>query len=492
MPSRAEVEVLRPPPKDPFSGPRVPLTGLLSFSREPERFHRKVTQGTVNFVKPGEFFFIQEGTAGVRVESSKATVKVGDQVEVAGFVDTSRAIASLTEAVARPVGHGTLPPPEFITVKRLLAPQIVRRAGPDVAEDHAGGLVRFNALLNDVEWRRADGLLTFYLVSEGHPFRAFLPASKRPEIPWAAGSQVEVTGACDLEFKPGGVGARGAVVNDFALWLRTPEDVRVVRAAPWWTPLRLGLTLGGTIVVLAVTLGWVGLLRRRVSRQMGIIGEKLRSEAVSAERNRIARDLHDTLEQQLAGVALQLDGAGETIHEDPVAASKAVTLARRMLRHTRSEARRSVWDLRSQVLELHGLPAALRTLAESAVSRSGPVATVQVTGESRQLPPGKEFQMLRVAQEALANALKHSEARHIVITLENTPEATRLCISDDGKGFAPGALTHSDNPHFGVLGMQERAARIGAELSIIGSPGAGCIVTLTLPVTAPEMQIAPA
>jgi signal transduction histidine kinase len=92
-----------------------------------------------------------------------------------------------------------------------------------------------------------------------------------------------------------------------------------------------------------------------------------------------------------------------------------------------------------------------------------------------------EFQLLRVAQESLANAIKHSGAKRIVISLEITPEAIRLRISDDGLGFAPGALTHSESPHFGVLGMQERAAKIGAELSIVGTPGAGCVVTLSLP-----------
>jgi len=137
------------------------------------------------------------------------------------------------------------------------------------------------------------------------------------------------------------------------------------------------------------------------------------------------------------------------------------------------------------VLELQGLPAALRALTESAGGPSGPAVTVQVTGEGRVLPAGVEFQLLRVAQEALANAIKHAGAKRVVISLETTPEATWLRISDDGKGFAAGALTHSEHTHFGVLGMQERAVRIGAELSIVGTPGAGCIVTLSLPGNPP-------
>ena len=484
--SMQEVEMLKPPPSDPFQSVRVPLGELLAFSRKPERFHRKVTRGVVNFVLPGEFFFLQEGTAGVRVESSTAKVQVGDVVEVAGFVDISRSIASLTEAVARRVGNASVPEPETVTVRTLLRPEIARRSGAGKVKDYAGGVVRLRALITEIEWRKREHLLTLFLVSEGHRFRTFLPVSGSPsELRAAVGAEVEVTGVCDLEFKPTGVGVRGAIVNDFSLWLRTPQDVRVLRAAPWWTPVRLGLTLAATSTVLVLTLAWVWLLRRQVARQMAVISEKLRGEAVSAERNRVARDLHDTLEQQLTGVALQLEGAEETIREDPVAASKAVMLARRMLRHTRLEARRSVWDLRSQVLELQGLPAALQALAESASGPSGPEVTMQVTGERGVLPAGVEFQLLRVAQEALANAIKHARAKRVVISLETTPEATCLRISDDGKGFAPEALTHSEHTHFGVLGMQERAVRIGAELSIVGTPGAGCIVTLSRPCNPP-------
>jgi signal transduction histidine kinase len=137
-------------------------------------------------------------------------------------------------------------------------------------------------------------------------------------------------------------------------------------------------------------------------------------------------------------------------------------------------------------LELQGLPAALQALAESFSGHGGLEVTVQTSGASQLLPAGVEFQLLRVAQEALANAIKHSGAKRIVIALEYLPGVTRLRVSDDGQGFAPGALTHAGGPHFGVLGMQERALKIGAELSIVGSPGAGCVVTLTLPETTPN------
>jgi signal transduction histidine kinase len=214
---------------------------------------------------------------------------------------------------------------------------------------------------------------------------------------------------------------------------------------------------------------------------MAVISHKLQNEAVIEERNRMARDLHDTLEQQLAGVSLQLDDIQETVREDPRAAQDALDLARRMLDFTRTEARRSVWDLRSQILELHGLETAIRAMAESGSHLSRPIIQVNVTGEPRRLPAADSYNLLRMCQESLANALKHAHAGRIDITIEYLPEEVRLTVSDDGQGLAPGMLEHSANPHFGVLGMRERARKIGAALKIDGNPGAGCTVSIVLP-----------
>jgi signal transduction histidine kinase len=218
---------------------------------------------------------------------------------------------------------------------------------------------------------------------------------------------------------------------------------------------------------------------------MEIISGKLHDEAVAEERNRMARDLHDTLEQQLVGVSLQLDETEDVVREDPQAALESLALARRMLEFTRVEARRSVRDLRSQVLETQGLEAAIRALALNASHASGPSIAFDVRGKSFPLPAAVAYHLLRMSQEALTNSLKHAHAEHIRITLEYTPNQIRLGISDDGRGFSHGTLGHTENSHFGLLGMRERAAKIGAELTIAGKPGAGCLVSITLPMKSP-------
>jgi signal transduction histidine kinase len=487
----ADLDVLEAPLSDPFQAPHVPINQLLPFSPKLDRYHRKVTEGIVNFVLPGQFFFIQEGTTGVRVDSSSAAVQVGDRVEVAGFVETSRTFAAMRDAVARTVARDVPPRVETVTLEQILQPEIADPRVPVSEMDFSGRLVRLQGVIDKIEKHEDDDSFRLLVSSGERIFSAFLGARDQTDTTtWQEGAKIEVTGVCELEFTaPGSIGRKSADIAGLKLWLRSPEDIKVLAVPSWWTPRRLAFAAGGLGVVLSLALAWGVMLRRQVLRQMEVISGRLRYEAVSEERNRIARDLHDTLEQQLVGVALQLDGAEKVIHKANEPALESVRLAGRMLRHTRMEARRSVWDLRSQVLELEGLAAALRALGANSGSSAGTVVEVQVTGETRKLPLRADFQILSIAQEALANALKHAHAKHIVISLESTAVVTRLSVLDDGCGFTPDMLERTDLSHFGVLGMQERAGKIGAELAITGTPGAGCLVSLTLPFQTAKTSI---
>jgi signal transduction histidine kinase len=292
------------------------------------------------------------------------------------------------------------------------------------------------------------------------------------------GDRLRLVGICELTTTH--ALPRIGWVDGFRLHLSGPEGAEVIAKAPWWTPRRLLVALGVMSAVAFVGLAGTWVLRRRVRRQMEIIGDSLRAEAVGKERDRIARDLHDTLEQQLSGVALQLDGLDDVVKGNPAAASKVLLVARRMLRYTRLEARRSVWDLRSKILEEQGLLAALRDMVESSAGPAGPKLEVQVVGGERSHPAGLEFHLFRIAQEALANAIKHGEARTIVIRLENTPGCFRLSVCDDGRGFDPQAKLGAPGPHFGLLGMRERAAKAGVELNVDTAPGKGCTISVTV------------
>jgi signal transduction histidine kinase len=315
--------------------------------------------------------------------------------------------------------------------------------------------------------------------NDGTVFEAILPHGSAPPPVFLPGDRLQLTGICELTTThplP-----RPEWVDGFRLRLADAAAITLLHRAPWWTPGRLLAALGAmTGLAVFGTLGTL-FFRRVVRRQARVIGEKMSDEAVFGERDRMARDLHDTLEQQLAGVALQLDGLAKVAQRDPAQISSRLGLARRMLRHTRVEARRSVWDLRSKVLEIQGLGTALRSMAAGVSSEDGPAVTLEIGTLTRPLPVGSDFHLLRIAQEALANAIKHAAARNVVIALHETPDAVVLSVRDDGCGFSPAPPEAPITSHFGLLGMRERVEKIGASLDIQSSPGRGCTVTVTLP-----------
>lgn len=327
---------------------------------------------------------------------------------------------------------------------------------------------------------RGEAILQFS--KGGRFFEGFLPEQNKQHPVLTAGDRVRLTGICELTTSQ--ALPRIDWVDGFRILLPENGGIEIVSRAPWWTPLRLLYALG--IMSGAAALGFFGtwLLRRQVKGQMLIISDKLRNEAVGEERDRMARELHDTLEQQLSGVALQLDSLDHAITRNPAAAADTLSLARRMLRYTRVEARRSVWNLRSKILEQDGLAAALRAITETS-GPAGPIMEVVITGAERLLAPGADLHLLRIAQEAITNSIKHGGAAHIRIGLEYLPEITRLSIDDDGSGFDPAAANKAAGSHFGLLGMRERAGKIGASLTIVSSPAQGCCVTVALPFRTP-------
>lgn len=313
-----------------------------------------------------------------------------------------------------------------------------------------------------------------------HVFEVLVPVGRAPLPDLVLGDRLGFTGICELTTTH--ALPRIGWVDGFRVHLPGPEGLTILHRAPWWTARRLLVALGvsSALAMLGLVGTWV--FRQRVRRQMAIIGDRLRAEAVGKERDRIARDLHDTLEQQLSGVALQLDGLDDVVRSNPPAAAKVLSVARRMLRYTRLEAHRSVWDLRSKILEEQGLVAALRDMAEASSGPVGPKISVRLAGEVRRLSATTEFHLFRIAQEALANAIKHSGARAVLLSLSYSAGDLQLSVQDDGQGFAPDAPRAHPGPHFGLLGMRERAEKIGAILAFKTQPGAGCTVAITIAV----------
>jgi len=200
--------------------------------------------------------------------------------------------------------------------------------------------------------------------------------------------------------------------------------------------------------------------------------------AVLAERNRIAREVHDTLAQGYVGVSVQLEVLSELLRGNNTAkAVKHLDTARQHVREGLAEARQSIWALRSQDTGENTLPVKLRRATEQA-NGNGTEATFSIFGAYRPMPPGMEREFLRVGQEAIHNVKKHAGARHLAVQLEYGPAEVALVVRDDGRGFKVNEAVDSPPGHYGLTGMRERADAIGGTLELTSDLGSGTTVRL--------------
>ena len=231
------------------------------------------------------------------------------------------------------------------------------------------------------------------------------------------------------------------------------------------------------VLVIAAILLLVALLHR-----LRVIELRARYSAVLGERNRIAIEIHDTLAQNLAGIGLQLDSITMLSTEVPKALRRHLDQACNLVSYSLSEARRAVGDLRSDELEERELAVALPQIAERLAAGAALAAHVQVVGTPRKLSSTTEKNLLRIFQEAMANAIKHAGARTIEIELRYDLDYLVLCIRDDGSGFDTERVIPLAVGHYGLTGMRERAERIGGKLTLKSKLGQGTELLVKVPL----------
>jgi len=211
---------------------------------------------------------------------------------------------------------------------------------------------------------------------------------------------------------------------------------------------------------------------------------RARFEAMLDERTRLAREIHDTLLQGFTGLSLQLAALAATVREPETAAALSDMVVR--AQGTLTDARRAVWGLRAPVATDDDLGATLQQAAEEALAGAGVTFTCDLSGTVRPLSPDTLAAAARVAQEALANVVRHAHARRVQIRLAYGAQELRLTIEDDGAGFVVDPEFRAYGGHWGLIGMHERAAQARGRLLVQSAPGAGTVVTLRLPFRRPS------
>ncbi len=214
--------------------------------------------------------------------------------------------------------------------------------------------------------------------------------------------------------------------------------------------------------------------------QLTRLAEQSRQTAVLEERNRMAREIHDTLAQAFTGIGMQLEAANRFLTTKPDQTRSCIARAHKLAYSGLAEARRSVWALQPEAAEYSDLPTALRRIVEQLTAETFMRAKVWVQGTPRPLPPDFGMNLLRIGQEALTNALRHAQAQVVNITITYEPHQIQLCVQDDGQGFDP--QQQASHSGFGLMGMQQRAHRLGGTLTIISQPGSGTQVSAVVPI----------
>ncbi|MGW7293652.1 GAF domain-containing sensor histidine kinase [Streptomyces xiamenensis] len=208
--------------------------------------------------------------------------------------------------------------------------------------------------------------------------------------------------------------------------------------------------------------------------------ERSRELTIAEERARLAHELHDAVAQKLFSLRLTAQAATTLMDRDPARARSELRQVTRLAAEATDELRAAVIELRPAALEEDGLVATLRAQIQ-VLDRAHPARVTLVAGEAKALPAAQEEALLRVAQEALHNALRHATAAKVTVSLDQHPGGRAvLRVSDDGTGFDPEAV-RSAGRHLGLVSMRDRAQAVGGALTVRSAPGAGTVIEMEVP-----------
>jgi signal transduction histidine kinase len=252
-----------------------------------------------------------------------------------------------------------------------------------------------------------------------------------------------------------------------------------VLADPSGFPWTMAFIRGAAVVLIGISFKVLAMQMRERSQLRASLVMVERRSGMLEERQRLAREIHDTLAQGFASIIVHFERAEQI---DPMTSSPAkphLDLARSVAREGLEEARRMLAALRPEILEQQALPEALGRVCQEWSRRTGVQATLSITGVAAPMHPDIELTLLRATQEALTNIGRHAGAKTAAVTLSYMEDVAVLDVQDDGKGFTPSSARGAG---FGLTGMRERAESLEGTFSLESVPGEGTTVSISLPM----------
>ncbi len=473
VPEGETVVLEQPPAARPFELPVRSIGSLMQFAESGSFGQRVRVRGVVTLQHPGEFLYIHGEDRGLCVRTVQETrVAPGDEVDVAGFPSQGDYSPILEDAVFRVVSHDH-PQPIPIPVQRQR----------DAYERDTELISVKGKLIGFIE--QSNGWV-FSMEMDGSVFTSFLlrPAGSRTTPKLELGSELATTGVCAVVM--GSTVPRDPlrVPQSFRVLLRSDADLIILKLPPWWTPQRTFFVCLTVVVLLVVCISLVVSAARTRLRQQEIERRQAEAEfaAIFRERNRVAREIHDTLAQDIAAISVHLEVVRNQSASLSPAALSHLSMAQTGARQSLQEARRTIWNMRSQVLEGRDLAVALSELLEQETGGSGVKPKVVVNGKVRRLPSAIENDLLRIGQEAIHNAVRHAKAGSLTLELTFAEDRLRLLVKDDGRGFDVQQSKNVRATQFGLKGMRERARLHGGELVVRSCRGQGTEIMVEVPL----------
>ena len=476
----ASVEIVNPHSPDPFDAPLLENRRRIQHDQLASMGRRRVCGTTI--ARRGDNQFIVETPdhmiLRVTTARNRLSPPVGSTVEVVGFPETDFFHVNLSRAVFRDCPGLS---PIVKTVSEMSASKIFLREGRSCINPKCHGkLLRLSGIVRSMS---GSGHPHDLLSVECDGFQVSVDCSGVSGVidDIQIGYQLRVTGVCILEIANWSADVEWPRLTGITLVPRFGSDIEVVARLPWWTPARLLMVICSLLAILVAVALWNWALRHLVERRSRALMREEIAHAQSAlkveERTRLDVELHDTLSQDLTGVALQLDAAQMAAESNSGLLSSLLEQAVRKMQSCRKNLRDCLWDLRSRALEEAWLSDAIR---KTLLPLLGEVRLdIDCRISCQDISDNTIHAILSILRELSSNAIHHGKATHIRISASLLDESIALSVSDNGSGFDPETRPGIPDGHFGLQGVSERVHRLGGKFSIQSQIGVGTTVEIS-------------
>jgi signal transduction histidine kinase len=464
------VAIVHPAPVDPFAIPLKHVGDLLQFDPQGGALQRVKVSGLLTY-HDEQASYLMEQEHGLRFMPAEVVkAKIGDRVEVVGFLDLSGLSPLLREAVVRPLGRAGKPLPLKLKDGELLR------------SEYDSSLVQVDGVLLNVSRRQDEAVLE---MQNGHRrYMAIVNNVTGLDESLKPGSKLELTG---VYVGQGGNRVLGQPINSFQLLLNSGRNVRILSLPPWWTPQRMFMVVGLLFAVLLATAVWINLLHHKVEQRTQQLGDQIRQRQraehqreIELERARLAHDLHDDLGAGLTEVnmlsSLVKSPSTPTADKERYA-DQMSELALRMV----TSLDEIVWAENPSNDTVASLAGYFGAYAQRFLELASVGCGLDIEEDLPDHPLDPRFrrELFLAFKEVLTNVIKHAEATKVWLGISIQDETLVVKVSDDGCGVLPDTREEGAD---GLVNIQERLAALGGHCEIRSDPEKGTTVCLKAPI----------